>query len=110
MSDVSHTVCFKNLMSCLMNNLPFITVTTIVSVSAAAGWVVVMITFGAFLPPDDSAPWLIHQVVYAIAGAAGLWVAWILLFLFVPYLWSEVMAIVPAIKNCVKCRGERSRY
>lgn len=110
MSDVSHTVCFKNLMSCLMSNLPFITVMTILTLTMSVGWAWVTFFFGDFITWSGEPPYILKFIVYGGIGTVVHWLGYVLLFIFVPYLWKEVMAIVPAIRNCVKCRGERNSY
>ena len=105
MSEVSHTVCFKNLMSCLMNNLPFITVVTILLLTFSVGWAWVTFFFGDFITWGSDVPELLKAVVYGFFGTVVHWLGYVLLFMFFPYLWKEASAIPRTIKNCMACRG-----
>lgn len=102
----SHAVCFKNLFSCLMYNLPVLTVMGVITALATTGYGAAYLIFGhMMMDTGETAHIAFEMLVYGFFGGCIVWLMGGFIFVTLPYLWKELCVIPKTIRDCVKCRG-----
>lgn len=102
-----HVVCFKNSWECFFNRLPALTCI----VTFVVLWSIFALIGGTHLPPlepsrtgVEEAPWFAVWFVFGFIGAVEVIGTWFVIWLGIPYVWSEIKDIPGTISQCLKCK------
>lgn len=99
----NHTVCFKNLYSSFMHELPFLTFLSTFIVAMLLGATPIYYMFGLIetSPPSVVGSWFL----LCISGSVLSFVTWLIAFIFVPMVWKEIVNIPRAVRRALACKG-----
>lgn len=102
----NHTVCFKNLYSSFMHELPFLTGLSTFIVAVVLGTTPLYYMFGLVVtsPPSVVGSW----ILLCIVGSTVSFFAWLLAVHLIPTIWKELVSIPAALRRALECKGDRN--